>query len=66
MSSMIRIIKHGNEQASFQNKPQKFRNAITNSINIDKPDDTKSNCMKMGFQQEVEAIAVGQSASGNF
>ena len=47
MTSMIRIIKHGNEQASFQNKPQKFRNAITNSINIDKPDDTKSDCMKM-------------------
>ena len=42
MNSMIRIIKHRNEQASFQNKPQKFRNAITNSINIVKPDDTKS------------------------
>lgn len=47
MTSMIRIIKHRNEQASFQNKPQKFRNAITNSKNIDKPDDSKSNCMKI-------------------
>lgn len=45
MNSMIRI--YGNEQASFQNKPQKFRNAITNSINIDKPEVSKSNCIKM-------------------
>lgn len=47
--------KLSNEQAS-QNKPQNLEMQFTNSINIDKPDDTKSNCMRKWCPLEWESV----------